>query len=122
MRMTFVATAAVSLWLILWAQGVKSFDGFLVAVLIILIAAGIKYAWQFLPGVTVPRPTRSTASAAPAFARRSAEERPGDLQIAEVDCLDALDGRERDARHLGPVQRDHPSCVARHQRSAACAP
>ncbi len=54
MRMAFVFAAAVSLWLILWAQGVKSFDGFLVGVGIVLIAAGIQYAWQFLPGVDGP--------------------------------------------------------------------
>lgn len=49
MRLTFIATAAFAIWLILWAQGIRSFDGFLVAIGIILLAAGVQYLGPFMP-------------------------------------------------------------------------
>lgn len=42
MGLAFVATAAFCLWIILYALGVKSFDGFLLAMIIIATAAGTK--------------------------------------------------------------------------------
>ncbi|MCW2952451.1 MAG: hypothetical protein JWQ48_1621 [Conexibacter sp.] len=49
MGLAFISTAAFGLWLILWALGIKGFDGFLVAALIILVAAGVRYLGQFMP-------------------------------------------------------------------------
>ncbi|MCD6726961.1 MAG: hypothetical protein LT070_06945 [Solirubrobacteraceae bacterium] len=40
MALSIVATFATSLWVVLWALGFKSFDGFLVALIIVLVAAG----------------------------------------------------------------------------------
>jgi len=50
MALPFVTTAAVCIWLILWAMGIRGFDGALVALLLILIAASTKFLGQYLPG------------------------------------------------------------------------
>lgn len=42
MGLAFLVTAALSLWIVLYAVGVKSFDGFLLALIIIVSAAGTK--------------------------------------------------------------------------------
>ncbi len=44
MGLALVATSAFALWVILASLGVKSFDGFLLALLIILIAVAMKIA------------------------------------------------------------------------------
>jgi hypothetical protein len=49
MGLAFISTAAFGLWLILWAMGIRGFDGFLVAGIIILAAAGVRYLGQFMP-------------------------------------------------------------------------
>ena len=41
---------AMIVWIILWAIGGSGFDGFLVALLIMMIAGGAKVLAPFLPG------------------------------------------------------------------------
>jgi hypothetical protein len=41
---------ALVVWVILWAIGGSGFDGFLVALLIMMFAAGAKVLAPFLPG------------------------------------------------------------------------
>jgi hypothetical protein len=43
-------TGALVLWIVLWSIGVKSFDAFLITVLIVMLAAGARIAAPFLPG------------------------------------------------------------------------
>jgi hypothetical protein len=44
------ATLAFCLWIFLWALGVKSFDGFLLTLLILVVGATLKSLTQYLPG------------------------------------------------------------------------
>jgi hydrogenase-4 membrane subunit HyfE len=48
MGLALTATASVALWLILWATGLKSFDGFLIALGIVTVAATIKMVVPYL--------------------------------------------------------------------------
>ena len=50
MGLVLTATAALSLWIILWALKVGAFDGMLVVVAILLIAYGLWNLLPFLPG------------------------------------------------------------------------
>jgi hypothetical protein len=44
------ATAAFCAWIVLWAVGAKSFDAFLLAIVIIILAAGWRIVSPNLPG------------------------------------------------------------------------
>jgi hypothetical protein len=44
------ATAAFSAWIVLWAFGMKSFDAFLLAVIVIILAAAWRIVAPNLPG------------------------------------------------------------------------
>ncbi len=44
------ATIGFLCWIVLWALGVKSFDAFILTVLIIVVATTIKMALPSLPG------------------------------------------------------------------------
>ena len=50
MGLAFTATLAFCLWVFLWAIGVKGFDGMLITLLILIVAATLKSLTQFLPG------------------------------------------------------------------------
>lgn len=50
MALTLWTTAALVLWLVLWALGAKPFDAFMIPVLIILIGATIQSLTKFIPG------------------------------------------------------------------------
>jgi len=50
MGLALTATLAFCLWVVLWALGVKGFDGMLVTLLILVVAATVKSLTQFLPG------------------------------------------------------------------------
>lgn len=50
MGLVLVATFAFSLWISLWAIGAKSFDGFLLALVIVLIGAAVRMLAGSLPG------------------------------------------------------------------------
>lgn len=43
-------TAAMSIWIVLWALGVKGFDAFMVFLVVILAAATLKIVVSSLPG------------------------------------------------------------------------
>jgi hypothetical protein len=46
------------IWVVLWAIGFKSFDGWLIMVVIVLLTAGARLLMPFLPG-SRRRPERS---------------------------------------------------------------
>ncbi len=50
MALAFYTALAGCTWLVLWAIGSKPFDAFLVAVLIMILAAGHYLVAPFLPG------------------------------------------------------------------------
>ena len=54
MGLILTAAFAFSLWIALWAIGAKSFDGFLLALMIVLIGAGVRMLASALPGNRSP--------------------------------------------------------------------
>jgi hypothetical protein len=52
MGLAFTASLAFCLWVVLWSLGVKGFDGMLVTLLILVVAATLKSLTQFLPGAS----------------------------------------------------------------------
>jgi hypothetical protein len=50
MGFSFAVTAALGLWIILWALGAKGFDAFLVSLLVIVVAVGVRMLLPYLPG------------------------------------------------------------------------
>jgi hypothetical protein len=57
MGLALVTALAFCLWIVLWALDVKSFDAFMITIVIVLIAGTIKSLAKFLPGAS--RPGRS---------------------------------------------------------------
>ncbi len=51
MGLAIIATFAACLWIVLTALGFKSFDGFLLALVIVLVAVGSRALVGALPGV-----------------------------------------------------------------------
>lgn len=52
MGLAFTTALAFCLWVVLWAIGVKGFDGFMITIVIVLIAGTLKSLTQFLPGAS----------------------------------------------------------------------
>ena len=50
MLLVLSAAAAMVIWIILWALGTKGFDGFLVALMVVLLAATVNLVLPYLPG------------------------------------------------------------------------
>ncbi len=50
MGLVFAATFGFILWIVLWALGTKSFDSFMLTVLILLLASGTRMLLPYLPG------------------------------------------------------------------------
>jgi hypothetical protein len=50
MGVLITAIFSLALWVVLWAIGLKSFDGFLIAMFFILLAAGTRLLVPYLPG------------------------------------------------------------------------
>jgi hypothetical protein len=50
MGLILTGTAGLWLWIILWALGVSGFDAILIAVLMVLVAIGVRNLLPFLPG------------------------------------------------------------------------
>jgi hypothetical protein len=50
MGIIVTATAGLIIWIILWAQGIKAFDGFLIVILLLLVAVVSRAALGLLPG------------------------------------------------------------------------
>ena len=49
MLLPTVATFMLAIWIVLWSIGVKAFDGFMLALLFIVVAAGVKVLLEYLP-------------------------------------------------------------------------
>ena len=54
MGLALTATLAFCLWVFLWAIGVKSFDGMLITLVILVVAGTVKSLAKFLPGAGRP--------------------------------------------------------------------
>jgi hypothetical protein len=50
MGLVLATTFAMLVWIVLWAIGAKSLDGFLVAMVIITLAATVRILKPYLPG------------------------------------------------------------------------
>jgi hypothetical protein len=50
MAVVLATTAGLSLWIVLWALGIKSFDAFMITTLIILVAGAGQILKGYLPG------------------------------------------------------------------------
>jgi hypothetical protein len=50
MALILTATAGLCVWIVLWALGVKGFDGFMITVLMVVIAVAIHQLIPYLPG------------------------------------------------------------------------
>ena len=42
--------AGLSIWIVLWAIGTKSFDAFLITIVMLIVAAAAHIIWPTLPG------------------------------------------------------------------------
>jgi hypothetical protein len=42
------------IWIVLWAIGVKSFDGFLITLLLLIVGSAAHFVWALLPGNRTP--------------------------------------------------------------------
>jgi hypothetical protein len=49
MLLPTVATFSLAMWIVLWSIGVKAIDGFMLVLLFLLVAAGIKVVLQYMP-------------------------------------------------------------------------
>ncbi len=50
MGLILTATAGLCLWIILWAINISGFDAIMIAVVMVLLAIGIRNVLPFLPG------------------------------------------------------------------------
>lgn len=50
MGLILTATAGLGLWIVLWAINIGAFDAFLITVLMVIIAIGIRNIVPYLPG------------------------------------------------------------------------
>lgn len=50
MGLVLATTSAMIIWIVLWATGAKAFDGFLLAMVIITLAATVRILKPYLPG------------------------------------------------------------------------
>ena len=57
MGLLLTLIAGLVVWIVGWAVGVKSFDAFLVTILLLVVAGAVRLALPFLPGGR-PRPER----------------------------------------------------------------
>jgi hypothetical protein len=50
MGLILTATAGLAIWIVIWALGVSGFDAILIAIVMVLLALGIRNLLPFLPG------------------------------------------------------------------------
>ena len=50
MGLLLTLIAGLVVWIVLWALGIKGFDAFMITVLMVLVAAGLRIVWPMLPG------------------------------------------------------------------------
>ena len=49
MLLPTVATFSLAVWIVLWSIGVKAIDGFMLVLLVLVVAAGIQVLLGYLP-------------------------------------------------------------------------
>jgi|tagenome__1003787_1003787.scaffolds.fasta_scaffold20742928_2 hypothetical protein len=50
MLLVLATAAAMVIWIVLWGLGIKGFDGFMVALLLVLMASTVYMVLPYLPG------------------------------------------------------------------------
>ena len=50
MGVLLTLTAGLSVWIVLWSLGAKSFDAFLITIVMLIVAAAAHLLWPTLPG------------------------------------------------------------------------
>ena len=50
MGLFLTTCAGLVIWIVLWALGVKSFDAFMITVLMVIIAGTVRIVTPYLPG------------------------------------------------------------------------
>jgi hypothetical protein len=50
MGLILTATAGLALWIVIWSLNVSGFDAILIAIVMVLIAIGVRNLLPFLPG------------------------------------------------------------------------
>ena len=50
MGLFLTTCAGLVLWIVLWALGVKSFDAFLITLLMVIVAGTVRMVTPYLPG------------------------------------------------------------------------
>ena len=50
MGVLLTLTAGLSVWIVLWSLGAKSFDAFLITIVMLIVAAAAHIIWPTLPG------------------------------------------------------------------------
>ena len=50
MGVLLTRTAGLSVWIVLWSLGAKSFDAFLITIVMLIVAAAAHLIWPTLPG------------------------------------------------------------------------
>lgn len=50
MGFAYAVTTSLGIWIVLWAIGTKAFDAFLLSLLLIVVAVGIKMLLPYVPG------------------------------------------------------------------------
>ncbi len=50
MGLIITATAGLSIWIVLWALGISGFDAILIAIVMVLVAIGVRNVLPFLSG------------------------------------------------------------------------
>ncbi len=50
MGLIITATAGLCLWLILWSLNISGFDAIMIAVVMVLVAIGVRNLMPYLPG------------------------------------------------------------------------
>ena len=54
MLLLLTTIAGLVIWIVLWAIGVKSFDGFLITLLLLIVGSAAHFVWALLPGNRTP--------------------------------------------------------------------
>lgn len=50
MGLILTATAGLCIWIVIWSLNVSGLDGFLITIVLVLIAIGVRNLIPFLPG------------------------------------------------------------------------
>jgi hypothetical protein len=50
MGLVLTVTAGLSIWIVIWALGAKSFDAFMITTVVILLGAAARLLAPYLPG------------------------------------------------------------------------